>query len=330
MGKRKSKPKKKKTKVQQAAAKRHATFKKTRVQTFGGTRKASSYSKKEIARIDAAGLSRSAVTGGKVADKKPVASIAPKKPERSDFPNTRSGAVEYAGAMTKFKIADSPSGRAAAYEKTLDPNSFRGLADGATTGVGPVASGDAYARGMATDGRSVENRLRQTRNIISNATIGIVPKVRLLPAKEIADRRADPFSRTVLNSNRDPRQGGGSGGSGGGGQTRVAAQVLQQQQQPTTGATGYDPVIGQTGLDNSELTRIQNQAYDATFGAYTTGSGGSLMSSNVNTGTSTPGPTAGPGRGKFNLRMFSPLAMRRGGPRDLLNRRGLRITSLNV
>ena len=330
MGKRKSKPKKKKTKVQQAAAKRHATFKKTRVQTFGGTRKASSYTKKELGRIDAAGLSRSAVTGGKVADKKPIKSIAPVKPERSDFANTRQGAVDYAGAMAKFKIADSPSGRAAAYEKTLDPNSFRGLADGATTGVGPVASGDAYARGMATDGRSVENRLRQTRNIISNATIGIVPKVRLLPAKEIADRRADPFSRTVLNSNRDPRQGGGSGGSGGGGQTRVAAQVLQQQQQPTTGATGYDPVIGQTGLDNSELTRIQNQAYDATFGAYTTGSGGSLMSSNVNTGTTAPGPTAGPGRGKFNLRMFSPLTMRRGGPRDLLNRRGLRITSLNV
>ena len=319
-GKGKSKSKKSKTKAQKAAAKRHATFKKTRVQTFGGTRKASSYTKKELGRIDAAGLSRSAVTGGKVADKKPIKSIAPVKPERSDFANTRQGAVDYAGAMAKFKIADSPSGSAAAYEKTLDPNSFRGLADGATTGVGPVASGDAYARGMATDGRSVENRLRQTRNLVSSATLGLVPKVRLLPAKEIADRRAN-FSRPNL-TNR--------GGSGGGGQTRVDAQVLQQMQQPTTGTTGYDPVMGQTGLDNSELTRIQNQAYDATFGAYTTGSGGSLMSSNVNTGTTAPGPTAGPGRGKFNLRMFSPIAMRRGGPRDLLNRRGLRITSLNV
>ena len=78
-----------KTAAQKAAAKRHANFKKTRVQTFGGTRSASSYSKKELGRIDAAGLSRSAVTGGKVADKKPVKSIAPVKPERSDFPETR-------------------------------------------------------------------------------------------------------------------------------------------------------------------------------------------------------------------------------------------------
>ena len=319
-GKKSKKKSKPKTAVQKAAAKRHANFKKTKVQTFGGTRSASSYSKKELGRIDAAGLSRSQVTGGKVADKKPVKSIAPVKPDRSDFPNTRQGAVDYVGAMAKFKIADSPSGRAAAYEKTLDPNSFRGLSDGATYGVGPVASGDAYAKGMATDGRSVENRLRQTRNLISNATLGIVPKVRLLPAKEIADRRAN-FSGPNLTSR---------GGGGGGGQTRVAAQAFQQQMQPTTGATGYDPIMGQTGLDNSELTRIQNQAYDAAFGAYTTGSGGNIASSNVNTGTSAPGPTAGPGRGQFNLRMFSPLTMRRGGPRNLLNRRGLRITSLNV
>ena len=298
---------------------RHKRFKKTRVQTFGGTRKGSSYSKKELKKIDAAGFSRSTYTGGAVADKKPVKSIAPVKPERSDFPETRQGDINYAGEMAKFKIADSPSARAAAYEKTLDPKSFRGLSDGATFGVGPVASGDAYARGMATDGRSIENRLRQTRNIISNATLGLVPKVRLLPAKEIADRRAN-FSRPNLTR-----------GGGGGGQTRVDAQILQQMQQPTIGTTGTtDPIMGQTGLDNSELTRIQNQAYDATFGAYTTGSGGSIMSSNVNTGTSAPGPTAGPGRGKFNLRMFSPIAMRRGGPRDLLNRRGLRITSLNV
>lgn len=51
-GKRKSRPKKKKTAVQKAAAKRHANFKKTRVQTFGGTRK--SYSVKEANKIDKA------------------------------------------------------------------------------------------------------------------------------------------------------------------------------------------------------------------------------------------------------------------------------------
>lgn len=56
------KSKKKKTKVQQAAAKRHANFKKTRVQTFGGTRK--NYSKEDARKIEAAGLSFSKVTGG--------------------------------------------------------------------------------------------------------------------------------------------------------------------------------------------------------------------------------------------------------------------------
>jgi len=309
------------TKVQRAAAKRHARFKKTRVQTFGGTRK--SYSKKELKKIDDAGLSRSVVTGGVVADKKPVTSIAPTKPERSDFPNTRSGALQYTAAMAKYKFNDSPSMRAKAYEKTLDPSSFRGLSDGATTGVGPVASGDAYARGMATDGRSVENRLRQTRNLISNATFGLVPKTRLLAAKEIADRRA--------NYTRPPN----IGNRGGGGNTRVESQALQQLlQQPTGGTTETtsNPIMGQTGLDNSQLTRIQNQAYDAAFGTYTTGSGGNIATSNVNTGTGTsaPGSTAGPGRGKFSLRLFAPLTVSNRGPRNLLNRRGMRITSLNV
>ena len=302
---------------------RHARFKKTRVQTFGGTRKASSYSKRELSRIDAAGLSRSTVTGGAVADKKPVKSIAPTKPERSDFPNTRSGALQYTAAMAQYKFNDSPSMRAKTYEKTLDPKSFRGLSDGATTGVGPVASGDAYARGMATDGRSVENRLRQTRNLISNATFGLVPKTRLLAAKEIADRRA--------NYTRPPN----IGNRGGGGNTRVESQALQQLlQQPTGGTTETtsNPIMGQTGLDNSQLTRIQNQAYDAAFGTYTTGSGGNIATSNVNTGTGTsaPGPTAGPGRGKFSLRLFAPLTVSNRGPRNLLNRRGMRITSLNV
>ena len=49
---RRSRPKRKKTAVQKAAAKRHANFKKTRVQTFGGTRKR--YSVKEANKIDKA------------------------------------------------------------------------------------------------------------------------------------------------------------------------------------------------------------------------------------------------------------------------------------
>jgi hypothetical protein len=54
-GKKGNKSKKSKTKAQKAAAARHAKFKQTRVQTFGGKRK--SFSKKEEARIKKAGYS---------------------------------------------------------------------------------------------------------------------------------------------------------------------------------------------------------------------------------------------------------------------------------
>tara|TARA_B100000945_G_scaffold55880_1_gene41129 strand:- start:44 stop:1399 length:1356 start_codon:yes stop_codon:yes gene_type:complete len=67
-GKKKSRPKKKRTKLQEAAAKRHANFKRIaketgkRVQTFGGTKK--NYTKSEARAIEKAGLSFSKVTGG--------------------------------------------------------------------------------------------------------------------------------------------------------------------------------------------------------------------------------------------------------------------------
>ena len=54
-GKKGNKSKKSKTKAQKAAAARHAKFKQTRVQTFGGKKK--NFSKKEQARIKAAGYS---------------------------------------------------------------------------------------------------------------------------------------------------------------------------------------------------------------------------------------------------------------------------------
>ena len=53
--------------------------------------------------------------------------------------------------MTSEQLADR-------YEASLNPDSFKGLSDGATFGVGPVASGDAYARGLNTDNKNVENR----------------------------------------------------------------------------------------------------------------------------------------------------------------------------
>ena len=55
-------PKSRDQRMRDAARQRHANFKKTRVQTFGGTRK--NYSKREAEKIQKAGLNFSKVTGG--------------------------------------------------------------------------------------------------------------------------------------------------------------------------------------------------------------------------------------------------------------------------
>ena len=261
--------KKPKTRAQKAAAKRHARFKKTRVQTFGGTKK--SYTARELKKIDDAGFKRSTYTGGAVADKKPASE--PKLQPRT--------------------FREDPKEQAALNRSLPD----------------------------ATNPRAIENRLRQIRNSIASFTP--ISPVRLLNNREIAQGREDNARFRAANLTR-PSRGGNSS-------TRIAAQATMQQLQPTTGQTGYSPVMGQTGLDNSQLTRIQNQAYDAAFGSYTTGAGGSTMSS-VNTGTNTSAPssTTGTSRGRFDLRMFAPLTTRNSGPRNLLNRRGMRITSLNI
>ena len=251
---------------------RHARFKKTRVQTFGGTKK--SYTKRELQKIDAAGLSRSKVTGGVEADKKPAT-----KPT-TPMATFREDAAEQA-ALNRSQ-----------------PN--------------------------VVNPRNVENRLRQIRNAVASFTP--ISSVNLLTNRQVAQKREDAARYRAANLTR-PNRGGSSNTA-----SRVENQAMMQLMQPTTGQTGYSPIMGQTGLDDSQLTRIQNQAYDAAFGAYTTGSGGNVMSSNVNTGTGTSAPssTVGTGRGQFNLRMFRPLTTRNSGPRNLLNRRGMRITSLNV
>ena len=281
-GKKKNKTKKKKTKIQLAAEKRHETFKKTRVQTWGGTKK--HYTARELKRIDDAGLSRSKVTGGVEADKK----SAPSMPQKTDSPQYqgRSGAIQ------------------------LKKDQLRFAAD--------------RAEGNKVNPRAIENRLRRIRNDISRITP--ISSVSLLNNRQIAQRREDSARFRAANLTR-PNRGGSSNTT-----SRVEDQAMIQQMQPTTGQTGYSPIMGQAGLDNSQLTRIQNQAYDAAFGSYTTGAGGNVMSSNVNTGTgsSAPSSTVGPSRGRFDLRMFAPLTSRNSGPRNLLNRRGMRITSLNV
>ena len=63
------------SRMRASARARHKRFKKTRVQTFGGTRR--NYSKRDLKKIDAAGYSRSTYTGGAVKDKPKVRKIEP-------------------------------------------------------------------------------------------------------------------------------------------------------------------------------------------------------------------------------------------------------------
>ena len=144
--------------MRQKAKIRHENFKATGVQTHGGTKK--NYSRAEARKIEKAfGPGSFSKVTGLSESRNPLG-------DRS----------------TKFETP-------AQYEQSLNPDSFKGLSDGVTSGVGPVASGDAYARGLNTDNRNVENRLRQARNILSSATGGVIPKVRKLSDKEISDRR---------------------------------------------------------------------------------------------------------------------------------------------
>jgi hypothetical protein len=102
-----SKKSRTRTAVQKAAAARHAKFKQTRVQTFGG--KKTSFSKKEEARIKKAGYS---VAGYSKA-----------------APNKASGYSGTSGVSVGSKI------------KNPNPK---------TTGIGPVKSGDTYAKSLST------------------------------------------------------------------------------------------------------------------------------------------------------------------------------------
>ena len=243
---------------------------------------------------------------------------------------------EYARNINNYNMmyGKTPAIRAKAYENTLNPKSFRGLSDGQTFGVGPVASGDAYARGMAVDNQSVENRLRQLRNFGSTMTMGLISPVRKLSAKEIADRR------TILAAQRDARfMGRRTGGKGG--TTRVQQQAEEALLFPETAATVGQPITDTgtlaEGTNFGGLSRIQGQAYNTAIGDNLSG----MFAGMSPTGMVGPGGTtmaispelrAGESRGQRRLRLFR--ARRRdGGTGDQFSRAGERIgrlTNLNI
>ena len=199
---------------------RHQNFKATGVQTHGGTRR--NYTKKEATKIEKAlgrGSFKTVTRGAKnpLGDRQAVQNAVSMQ-INTPFGPVADGA-KYAENITNYgmRFGKTPEARAKAYEQSLDPNSFKGLSDGMTFGSGPVASGDAYARGLNADLNNTENRLRAGRNLFSRLTLGTVPSVRRLTDKEIADRR--------VSINRGPKGG-----------ARFNPTLAKQQDRPKTNA----------------------------------------------------------------------------------------------
>ena len=239
----------------------------------------------------------------------------------------------YARNITNFgmKYGRTPEARGKAYEQSLNPKSFKGLSDGQTFGVGPVASGDAYARGLNTDNKNVENRLRQIRNLGSTLTGGLIPSVRKLTDKEIADRR---IKNAEFRRNNLMGRGGGSGGGVSRIQQQAAATQMQPEIAPTIGTPEEELLPSQTA-PQGDLTRIQSQAYNTQLTSSLAGMfGGQGSVGYTPQGSPELSPTlrAGRSRGRRRVRLFGGRG-RRGGTGDQFSRAGERIarlTNINI
>ena len=154
--------------------------------------------------------------------------------------------------MTSEQLADR-------YEASLDPNSFKGLSDGETRGVGPVASGRAYAAGLNVDNKNVENIGRSILNRIPGVNI------RRLTDKEIADNRVS--AQKKLAYRKEMAQFRGAGGGGG---ARLPVAPLTPEEILLPEETAVAPTVpdyqqAQTGVDPNRLMQIQQDAYLQAF-----------------------------------------------------------------
>ena len=264
---------------------RHANFKATGVQTHGGTRR--NYTKREATKIEKA-LGRgsfSRVTGGArnpLGDRQAVQN-AVNMQENAAFGPLADGA-QYAQNITNYgmRFGKTPEARARAYEQSLDPNSFKGLSDGMTFGSGPVASGDAYARGLNADLNNTENRLRAGRNILSRLTMGAIPSVRRLTDKEIADRRVSinrgPRGGARFNSALAKQQDRVKTVQMGGDRRLVTQAAATQPAAEEVAVEEKKPAVEDTSVDTSreDLNNVAKEAYDqamSDYGSTTSGSG---------------------------------------------------------
>lgn len=256
-----------KARQQRAAARRKAAAEaSSRKAAADRAKKAAAAKRAADAKAAAANSRKAAVDRArKAAEARKAAAAkkaAPANPTKS-FGPVADGAT-YAKNITNYnmKYGKTPAIRAKAYEQSLDPKSFKGLSDGQTFGVGPVASGDAYARGLNTDNQNVENRLRQVRNLASTLTGGLVPGVRKLTDKEIADRRVKVAAQ---------RQANFMGRKTGGKKSNQGMQIQPEPEIVEEIPTENTIVEESTPLTN--LTEIQQDAYNTALENYNAGTG---------------------------------------------------------
>ena len=176
------------------------------------------------------------------------------------------------------------------------------------------------------------NFLRSTRNVITSPfrAMGIENRLtnKLIPKSNEAIQDA--------RDNRRPRptrkRRGGSGGA-----SRIEQQAAAQAIQPEIAPTIGQPIeeTGAAPMDNSELTRIQSQAYNTQLTSSLAGMFGAQGSVGYTPqGSPELSPTlrAGASRGRRRVRMFGARS-RRGGAGDQFSRASERIaklTNLNI
>ena len=332
-------PKSRDQKMRDAARKRHENFKKTRVQTFGGTRK--NYSKREAEKIRDAGLNFSKVTGGA---KNPLA-----RPPIN--PNIKPGELmpEVQSFVDSVGLTD--------LSKNAYPNAFNQTFDTSLPSIGQLAKTDlsGFAKSVGANKRisgSLGSRkafsarpdsnlnmrdlfqAKDLGNMTTNAINTVVDKIPII-GKKLPNLR--PMSMTDRDRQKylgyNPNKPSGYlkqqerniGGKGSKSSIIDAPPPLPseliEETQPTTDI-GRD----QSGTDSNDLTRIQSQAYNTALtnniaglgGDFDFGPQGSQMSI-----SEAPGLQAGQFRGRRRIRRFN--RGRRRGAGDSFRRGGRRI-----
>lgn len=198
-------------------------------------------------------------------------------------------------------------------------------------GLDPTFSGQSLKEARDADGDGYADNMGNRIASVYNATLGRLGLPNM-PKQTVAGAN---ISMNRPMGQRLPglvRRRGSSGGS-----SRIEQQVAATQMQPEIAPTIGQPIeeTGAAPMDNSELTRIQSQAYNTQLTSSLAGMfGGQGSVGYVPQGDTALSPTlrAGTSRGRRRVRLFGGRRIR-GGTGDQFSRAGDRIaklTNLNI